>query len=1052
MLELAHQRLYWPEPDQIWEPSGSGPKVYAKLAREKIGEKLKREFREDTQGLKVSVLAANPKGDETEAPLAIICQFSRPVSQEIIEKTYRLAWSFSRARSLITIEPQLLRVWSCCEPPKDKDEEEPNSVFRITENDLVEQAANALQWVELVSGEFFQKHENRFQRSGAADQMLLSNLKEVRQQLQNKGLDSETIHDLLARIIFIQFLFQKQDSNGIPALNNTILEELHRQGILSKVYGEGELPEILDNFDDTYNLFRWLNNKFNGDLFPGKGETEDQREAEWQAEIQRVRREGNRYLTTLAEFVRGDLDMGSGQLCLWPYYSFDVIPLDFISSLYEEFVTQKPKKIKKIGAGVHYTPEYIVDFILDGVLPWNELEWDLKILDPACGSGIFLVKAFQRLIYRWEVAHNGQRIPGDVLRTLLEKNLFGVDIDKEAVRVASFSLYLTMLDSIEPSEYWENEVRFPRLRDKRLICADFFDETCSGFRSNLDAGTYDLVVGNAPWGESSSTPIAKSWAKENNWTIADNNIGTLFTAKSIYLIKQGGLLSLIQPVSTLLSNQQKPAKKFRDRLFEEVKIEEIVNLSALRFKIFSKAVSPPCIMSLRRTTSGGEPFYYICPKPNQEQEDTYKIIIEPPDLHIVYPHEVRKNPTIWSSLMWGNRRDLQLISRLNNASNLAKLKEQGIAKTRQGIIRGTKRKKIEFIKNKRILEGPRSSNLIENSFLILKSDDLPINDNDEVHWKDSTSFSAFRSPQMILKMSYPSQRKRFLAVLIQPEKSGEGIVCSGSYVTVHIEPENLSIMEAACLSYNSKLAVYYLLLSSHRFANYRPEIKPSDLLRVPIPDRVTLSIEDIQSWEDVDEAVRAAFSFKDSEWTLINDLFDYTLADFKEGSKSSPGRQKTCRLIHHSVDNLQEPHLTPYCEYFMRVIRASFGQEKEVCATIFQESNDDYLPVRLVAVYLNKFIHNGIKIEPIISHLLLERLNEVNDFFINQNNSGAGGIFYQRVARVYESTEWNGEPVPTIYLIKPDKIRYWTRSMALRDADEVVADIMAAAYGNNQSF
>jgi hypothetical protein len=58
MLELAHERLYWPEPSQIWHPSGSGPKVYAELASEKIGEKIKREFPDDARGLKVSVLAA----------------------------------------------------------------------------------------------------------------------------------------------------------------------------------------------------------------------------------------------------------------------------------------------------------------------------------------------------------------------------------------------------------------------------------------------------------------------------------------------------------------------------------------------------------------------------------------------------------------------------------------------------------------------------------------------------------------------------------------------------------------------------------------------------------------------------------------------------------------------------------------------------------------------------------------------------------------------------------------------------------------------------------
>ncbi|MGV2388702.1 MAG UNVERIFIED_CONTAM: hypothetical protein LVR29_11520 [Microcystis novacekii LVE1205-3] len=107
-----------------------------------------------------------------------------------------------------------------------------------------------------------------------ADQMLLKNLKDVRQQLQENGWDDETIHDLLARIIFIQFLFQKQDSNGTSALNEKILQNLHGQGTLSQAYKE--LPKILQHFDDTYNLFRWLNNKFNGDLFPGKGETEEE--------------------------------------------------------------------------------------------------------------------------------------------------------------------------------------------------------------------------------------------------------------------------------------------------------------------------------------------------------------------------------------------------------------------------------------------------------------------------------------------------------------------------------------------------------------------------------------------------------------------------------------------------------------------------------------------------------------------------------------------------------------------------------------------------------
>ena len=303
LLEIAHDNLYWPSPGQIWEPSGAGAKFYAELASKKIGQNLRREC-SDADGVKVGILAANPGGTETEAPIAIVCEFPRPVSAETIRETYRLAWSFSRARSLITLEPDLLRVWSCCVDPEDPRSDVP--ITEATSASLSEQAAEALQWVELVSGQFFQNNADRFKKSGSADQMLLSNLKEVRRKLYEAGLhDYATIHDLLARIIFIQFLFQKRDSEGNPALNERILQGLHTDRTLSKVYRE--LPELLENFDDTYQLFRWLNVKFNGDLFPGKGEKEEEREAEWQSEINKVRIEDNRYLNILAQFFQGNL-------------------------------------------------------------------------------------------------------------------------------------------------------------------------------------------------------------------------------------------------------------------------------------------------------------------------------------------------------------------------------------------------------------------------------------------------------------------------------------------------------------------------------------------------------------------------------------------------------------------------------------------------------------------------------------------------------------------------------------------------------------------------
>jgi hypothetical protein len=1040
LLELAHEKLHWPTPQEILEPSGAGPSVYARIAREKLSRTISK--LSDGHGVQIGVLSANPQGDSTETPIALVCDFPTEISEETLRKTHQLAWSFSRTPSLITTEPNRLRIWTCYEePPKEKDIINPVidvskwEIESFNQVSISGQTAETLRlhWADLVSGQFFQEHSQRFQRKKAADQMLLKNLKSVRERLQKNELDDDTIHDLLARIIFIQFLFDRQESEGNPDLNKNLLDRLYRIGELSAKYFH--LADILRNHRDTYQFFRWLNGKFNGDLFPGKGATEKEREAEWQTEEKKVKQP---HLNILADFVSGHVDIETGQLSLWPYYHFDVIPLEFISSIYEEFVS------KESGTGVHYTPEHIVDFVLDGVLPWDSQEWDIKILDPACGSGIFLVKAFQRLIHRWEQAHPRTIQPSD-LKTLLENNLFGVDVDAQAVRVASFSLYLTMLDKVEPQDYWENEFRFPRLRERQLIAADFFEENKEGFRSVEDAGKYDLVVGNAPWGKNSEKEslYIDSWKKRpenrNKWNTSYGNIALFFLPKAATLTKLGGQIAMMQPAMALIFNQSSPARRFRNTLFSDFKIEEIVNLSALRFGLFKDAISPACIITLSAMPPDGEPLTYICPKPVMTNEDDYHIVIEPDYINTIYPQEAIEDPLVWTALMWGGRRDLSLVRRLNQELSIEKLKSRGIAETRQGVTKGNRKKLQGNLRNKRIL---KESEFLEKSFLYLNAEQLPINDDPYIDSGTGlSSLSAFQLPQMILKLSWQKKSARFRSVIIDTDNTNQGIICSKSYVSIHIPEKHISQLNAACLAYNSKLAVYYLLLSSGRFASYIPEVNVDDLLRVPIPELSVGDLQNIKTIDDIDERIRKAFEFKDSEWVLINDLFNYTLPDFK-GDVASPGRKKTHRIDNNQSQNNTEPELTAYCEYFLRVLKAGFGQDKQVCATIFQEQTKTLLPIRLVAIYLNNPDSGGVQIKFIDSPDLMERLENLNKLYLERGSIEDGGIFYQRVARIYDSIELNGVKIPTIYLIKPDKIRYWTRSMALRDADEVASDIM----------
>ncbi|MEG3970413.1 N-6 DNA methylase [Microcoleus sp. T2B6] len=1035
LLELAHEKLHWPCPEQVMEPNGAGPSIYAQLAREKLERNIHK--LSDGAGARLGVLAPNPNGDETEAPIALVCEFQRSVSEATLRETYKLAWSFSRSPSLITMEPELLRVWTCYEePPAASEILDP--VFEVSRSELEslnqpslsQQAAKALDihWAGLVSGQFFKEHHKRFKRSHSADQMLLSNLKSIRKQLREQDLDYNTIHDLLARIIFIQFLFDRKDSQGNPALNEELLNHLYRNEKLSAKYHN--LPEILSNHKDTYKFFRWLNGKFNGDLFPGQGSTEAEQEREWQAEEKKVNK---KHLKILAEFVSGDLEMESGQRCLWPQYSFDVIPLDFISSIYEEFVREN-----NTDKGVHYTPGYIVDFILDGVLPWDSEVWDVKIIDPACGSGIFLVKAFQRLIYRWKKAHPGEEIQSNILQSLLEHNLFGVDVNPQAVRVASFSLYLTMCDEIDPRHYWQ-EVRFPRLRDRQLVCADFFREDIKGFRTQLDAAKYDLVIGNAPWGRNTLTQFAQSWAGDK-WKITYGNIGPLFLPKAAALTKIGGSISMMQPAGVLIFNQIGTAKEFRQKLLSEFKVEEIVNLSALRFGLFQDAIAPTCIITICATQPDGEPLAYICPKPVGTNEDEYRIVIEPEDINLIYVQEAIADSLVWTALMWGGRRDLALVRRLSREKNIEKLENEGIVVKRQGIIRGDRKKSQKRIIGRRILQSARFPN---NTFLFLNIKNLPINNDPQTDSRASKDFSAFEMPQLIVKQGWQKSSGRFQAAITQGENNEAGIICSKSYISIHIPLEYFSVLELACLTYNSKLAVYYLLLSSGRFATYRPEPNVEDLLRVPIPENFKVLLNNVKNFDDVDRRICEAFSLKDSESILIEDLFNYTLPDFK-GDSDSPGRKTTHSNLKQNLPEENELTLQNYCRYFLRVLKAGFGDKKNVCATIFQEQNLTHLPVRLVAIHLNRPDCKDVQIEMIDSPDLLNLMDKLNKALLERGDTEGGGIFYQRVAKVYASVKLNEINIPTVYLVKPDKIRYWTRSMALRDADEVAADIMTS--------
>lgn len=1030
LAEVAKQ-LDWYSEDEILNPSGDGAKVYAELVKKKIERTLK--FERNIEDIKVGVLVNDPTSNKTQLPIAIVCEFQTKIDIETLNLTHKLSWNFCRSPLLIIIEPTQVRALSCFIEPQESIAKDTNQLlfeknsdqevkhkaqilqFPIDKSHSAHQAAEQLRWIDLYSGQFIREQEKNgyFPTKQRVDYMLLENLKFIREELIKLELEEDVVHDLLARLIFIQFLFQRKDSKGKPAIDKSFLEKLWKdEQILSKRYSK--LEEILENKEDTYNFFRKLNNKFNGDLFPGKGETEQEREAEWKQEMDKVE---ERHLKKLARFISGKEEMKKGQLCLWERYSFDVIPLEFISSIYEVFVNK--------DKGVHYTPSHLVDFILDNpnVLPWSGKVWDLKILDPACGSGIFLVKAFQRLVQRWKNANNDKKPDEAVLVGLLANNLNGVDINPHAVRVASFSLYLAMCDEIDPRRLMWQNWEFPSMRDERIIKRDFFDEL------PLFEKKYDVIIGNAPWGrsEAKKSKYVKIWTEKNQWEIPNEDIGPLFLPKSTLMTNSNGVVAMLQPANSLLFNQSSKCLAFRRKLFTSFKTFQIVNLSALRFGLFSDSISPSCIIILTNSLPDEKPISYICPKGTKTQEDIERILIEHQDESYIHSLEAINNPLVWTTLMWGSRRDLNLMKRLSREGSVKKYSKSGedsIVKTRRGINKTSDRANTEDreILRRKVLD---EKTFPQETFLTLNIDLLRTNDDPRLCNKETAK--AFISPQLIVKLGWQTKIKRFRSVIVNSNDS-DGVLCSDSYATVHTHDK--PILESACLSYNSKLAVYFLMLSSGRFS-YRQVVNTKEILDVPIAEPRPNLLRGIDNFDDIDERVYELFDLKDSEKILIGDLFQYTLPDFI-GNSESKGREKTER----ETEFEKEPELNAYCDIFRRVIKAGFGSDTNVFATIFQEESEtDLSPVRMVKIDLDVSPLDENKIEPNSYKSLWGRLKSFDE------------NFNQRVYKGYEPKQ-KGIGI-TVYFVKPDQKRYWLRSQAYRDADEVCAEIVASV---NKSY
>lgn len=389
---------------------------------------------------------------------------------------HRLAWNFGVAPLLWVTTPQYVRIYNAYQPPASYGQVSPLlGEFSLAGgvDALLDNLSDICGRRHVAMGGFWRSDfARRIDRRTRIDHVLLRELTALLRDLVGRGVRPSLAQKLVGRCIFFQYLVHR----GYVAETE-----------MKSRFGRGELHSILQNIDSTYGLFRWIRTTFNGDLFPIEDEA---------AEREQLGQTTTK-LEPLSDFF-GHFNISDQQGRLFPF-RFDAIPVELISSIYEKFVHMADTDGEP-RLGVHYTPINLVDLVLDPV--FEGLAPTARVLDPACGSGVFLVESLRRLVW---LRSNAEPLSRELVRDTLMKQVRGVDISPAALSVAAFSLYLALLE-LDPSPPRGlgalDCLRFEPLLNRVLFPTSTFDPDLPARmgKANLSGEPqFDAIVGNPPW-------------------------------------------------------------------------------------------------------------------------------------------------------------------------------------------------------------------------------------------------------------------------------------------------------------------------------------------------------------------------------------------------------------------------------------------------------------------------------------------------------------------------------------------------------------------------
>ncbi len=738
-------------------------------------------------------------------PVVYFSQFEE-VDTADLAQLYRSVWSQGKAPLLYVISRQDILVFNGYDGPPSRDN--PDEILfndeahrhrllhhlqSLYDIEIARQEiADTLRYyrrILLDTGAFWQTEDGQhINREKRADQRLLDSMSELRRRLLAMNLSSEVAYALLGRSIFIRYL----EDRGI--LTKTWVAQITNE--LAQNY-----LRALDSKEVTYDLlFDYLHQRFNGDIFPV-----DERER------QEVSKD---HLGLIQRFLQRE-DLETGQLSFWPY-DFSCVPIELISGIYDTFLSDETRR----GFGTYNTPLALVDFIVEETLPLAKTTPETTILDPACGSGVFLVRVYQRLIEARK-----QRNPGHPsapqLTELMKQSIFGVDVQLNAVRIAAFSLCLSMLDYLKNEDIVQESFRFPRMETSNLIHADFFSEEIDRRFSDKK---FDRVVGNPPWGNGTLKGLALKWVTDRNLPTGDKQLVQAFLYRAPHFCAQHGEVAMLAPTKSTIIVSSVTHQEFRQKFFDMHYARAVVNFSALVYELFPDSLSP-CVALFYQSEQPTEQskLIYATPKPSSLSQSLGAIVLDKEDIKFLEREELRSHPALWKVALWGNPRDAGLIERLQSLPQLEHLEKTGRLreKIREGFSVGNKKTEALWLQGMPCVDANKFQTYVVKIHGTVQESrfERPRTQHQEI----------FAGPLVLVHQS--SCQAAFFP--------GDQVAYSNQITGIAGQPEEERLLKWIVVYINSMLARYYHFLTSTSWAVERGTIRHGEYKRMPliIPDK-----------------------------------------------------------------------------------------------------------------------------------------------------------------------------------------------------------------------